>query len=157
MVRKKWLFYCMLFATTMVLVAAVVAGTSDRRARDVIGYNVLKERMFKGVVASEGVIIEGLMHFQLKVTNAIVEVQIGPKEFVERCGFKINTGDTVTVIGMLVVVNARHVVLAREVRGKNGVLIVRDQVGLPLWEKDRPILMDPERRSRSDQECALIR
>src|SRR5437879_3219029 len=85
-----------------------------------------------------------------------MEVQIGPKEFVERTGFKLNTGDMVTVIGMPVVTKEREVLLAREVSSMNGVLLVRDQIGLPLWEKDRPILMDPERRIRFYNECAAI-
>jgi hypothetical protein len=87
----------------------------------------------------------------------MMEVQIGPKEFVERSGFKLNTGDMVTVIGMPVVIKERRVILAREVSGMDCLLIVRDQIGLPLWEKDRPIYMDPERRIRFFDECALIK
>jgi hypothetical protein len=63
----------------------------------------------------------------------------------------------VTVIGMPVVMKEQQVVLAREVRSMNGVLVVRDRVGLPLWEKDRPTLMDPERRIRFFDECAVIK
>ena len=55
---------------------------------------------------------------------------------------------------MPVVMNGRHVVLAREVRGTNGALIVRDEVGRPLWEKDRPVFMDPERRIRFREESS---
>jgi hypothetical protein len=55
---------------------------------------------------------------------------------------------------MPVMMKKRQVVLAREVRGVNGVLIVRDQVGLPLWE--RPILMDPERLIRFSDNARLI-
>jgi hypothetical protein len=113
--------------------------------------------MFEGVVASKGHIIEDSVYFPLKIGTAIVEVQIGPKEFVERSGFKLNIGDRVTVIGMPVVLTQRQVVLAREVSGMNGVLLVRDEVGRPLWEKDWPILMDPERRIRFHEECELIR
>jgi hypothetical protein len=38
----------------------------------------------------------------------------------------------------------------------NGILIVRDHMGLPLWEGNRPILMDPERRVRFSDQCDLI-
>ena len=155
--RNKWFFFCMLLAALAILMVAVVVVSSDRSDRDVIGYNVLKERMFEGVVASKEHMIEDLMYFPLKIGNAIVEVQIGPKEFVERSGFTLNIGDRVTVIGMPIVVNEQHVVLARQVSSGNGVLIVRDQVGLPLWEKARPTPMDPERRIRSYEECELIK
>jgi hypothetical protein len=159
---RNRLLFCVLFAPAIVLLGAVIVGALDvgaldRPDRDVIGYNVLSERVFKGIVASKGHIIEGLMYFPLRTTNTMMEVQIGPKEFVERSGFKLNAGDMVTVIGMPVVMKERQVVLAREVSSMNGVLIVRDRVGLPLWEKDRPILMDPERRIRFFDECAVIK
>ena len=154
--RNKLLF-CVLFAAAIVLLGAVIVGALDRPDRDVIGYNVLSERVFKGIVASKGHIIEGLMYFPLRTANTMMEVQIGPKEFVERSGFKLNAGDMVTVIGMPVVMKERQVVLAREVSSMSGVLVVRDRVGLPLWEKDRPILMDPERRIGFFDECAVIK
>jgi hypothetical protein len=143
----------MLLAALAILMATAIVVSSDRRDRDVIGYNVLKERMFEGVVESKGHPTGDLIYFSLKRANGIVEVQIGPKEFVERSGFKLNAGDRVTVIGMPVVMNERQVVLAREVKSMNGMLMVRDQVGRPLWEIDRPILMDPERRIRFHEEC----
>jgi hypothetical protein len=137
---SKMLFR-MLLATAVVLLAAVVVGAFDRpdRDNDAIGYNVLAERMFEGTVTGKGHIIEGLMYFPLRTANTLVEVQIGPKEFVERNNFKLKTGDMMTVIGMPVVMKDRDVVLAREVSSMNGVLTIRDPMGLPLWDKtDRP-------------------
>jgi hypothetical protein len=84
-------------------------------------------------------------------------VQIGPKEFVDRRGFKLNVGETVTVTGMPLILNDRQVVLAREVSSMNGVLVVRDQLGLPLWERHRPILMDSEHLIRSSDNARLIK
>ena len=134
--RNKVLFGVLL-ATALVLLAGVVLSAFDRpdRDSDVIGYNVLAERMFEGKVASNGHIIEGLMYFPLRTGDTVAEVQIGPKEFVERSRFKLKTGDMVTVIGMPVVMKERDVVLAREVSSLNGVLAIRDPMGLPLWDK----------------------
>jgi hypothetical protein len=154
--RNKLLFFFMLLAAMAILMATAIVVSSDLPYRDVVGYNVLKERMFEGVVESKGRLIGDLIYFSLKTANGIVEVQIGPQEFVERSGFKPNTGDRMTVIGMPVVMNEQQVVLAREVRSMNGMLMVRDQVGRPLWQKDRPILMDPERRISFHEECELI-
>ena len=112
--------------------------------------------MFEGIVASKGRIIEGLMYFPLLTANTMMDVQIGPEKFVERSGFKLNAGDTVTVIGMPIVLKDRQVILAREVRSMNGVLVVRDQIGLPLWERDRPILMDPARLIRLSDNARLL-
>jgi hypothetical protein len=153
--RNKLVFFTA-FAVAIVLLTGIVSAL-DRRDRDVTGYNVLKERMFEGIVASKGRITEGLMYFPLRTANAMIEVQIGPKEFVDRSGFKLNIGETVTVIGMPLIVNEQQVVLAREVRSMAGVLTVRDPVGLPLWERDRPILMDPERLIRFSDNATLIR
>jgi hypothetical protein len=140
-------------ATILQLWHPVIRCVDSSFIKSVISYNVLAERMFKGIVASQVHIIEGVMYFPLRTAYNTVEVQIGPKEFVERSGFKLNTGDEVTVIGMPVVIRERQVVLAREVSSMNGMLIVRNQVGLPLWESDRPILMDPERRISSSDLC----
>jgi hypothetical protein len=139
--RRK-LVFCALFAAIVLLAAVVVVAFNPRSSdRDVIGYNPLQERIFKGTVAGKEHAIEGLLYFPLRTKNALVEVQIGPKDFLERCGFELNAGETVTVIGMPVTMMNRHVVLARHVRSMSGMLIVRDQAGLPLWEL--PVQMDP--------------
>jgi hypothetical protein len=136
--------FCTLLAAALVLTAGVVVAF-DRpdRDRDAIGYNVVAERIFEGTIASNGHIIDGLMYFPLRTAETVLEVQVGPKEFVERSRFKLKTGDMVTVIGMPVIMKERDVVLAREVSSMNGVLIIRDPVGLPLWDKkDRRLQTD---------------
>ena len=154
--RNK-LLTCVSFVAVVLLTVVAVANDRRDRVPDVIGYNVLAERMYKGIVASEGHTSEGFMYFPLRTAGTTVEVQIGSKEFVEHSGFKLQTGDMVTVIGMPIGVKDRNVVLAREVRTTNRVLIVRDQLGLPLWEGNRPILMDPERLIRSSDNARLIK
>jgi hypothetical protein len=99
--------------------------------------------VFKGTVAGEGAVIEGMTYFPLKTANAVVQVQIGPTEFVERRNFKLRVGNIVTIVGVPVFVMNRQVVLAREVSSIDGTLTVRDQMGRPLWERELPILMDP--------------
>ena len=136
--RNK-LLTCVSFVAVVLLTVVAVANDRRDRVPDVIGYNVLAERMYKGIVASEGHTSEGFMYFPLRTANNMVEVQIGPKGFVDRSGFKLNIGDTVTVIGMPLILNERQVVLARVVSSMAGVLVVRDRVGLPLWERDRPL------------------
>jgi hypothetical protein len=155
--RNK-LLTCAAVGAAALLLAEVFAGASVRRDRvpDIVGYNVLAERIFKGTVTSGGYLRGGLMYFPLRTADATVEVQIGPKDFVERSGFKVQAGDMVTVVGMPIVVKERQIVLAREVRSMSGVLIVRDAMGLPRWERDGPNLMDPERRIRFSDQCELI-
>jgi hypothetical protein len=151
--RNKLVFFT-IFAVAIVLLAA---GVSTGNRRDVIGYNLLKERTFEGFVESKGHIIEGLLYFRLRTANTTMEVQIGPKEFVDRSDFKLNVGETITVIGMPLIKNERLVLLAREVSSMNAVLVVRDRFGLPLWDRDRPIYMDPERRIRFSDNAKVIK
>ena len=152
--RNKLIFSTAL-AVAMVLLAAPLVSGGDWHGP--IAYNVLKEQMFEGIVASKGRIIDGLVYFPLRTANTTMEVQIGPKEFVDRSDFKLNVGETVTVIGMPRIENWRQVVLAREVSSMNAVLVVRDRFGLPLWERDRPIYMDPERRIRFFDDARVIK
>jgi len=143
--RNK-LFICVALAAAVVLFTAVVVGAIDRRDRvpDIVGYNVLSERIFAGIIASEGHTSEGLMYFSLRTADTTIEVQIGSKAFLERNGFKLKNGDMVTVIGIPAAMNSRKIVLAREVHSVNGTLRVRDYMGLPLWEGNGPTLMDPK-------------
>jgi hypothetical protein len=155
--RNK-IIICAALGAAAMLFAGVFTGANIRRSRvpDIAGYNVLAERIFKGTVPGGGFVRDGLVYFPLRTAEATVEVQIGPKEFVERSGFRVQAGDLVTVIGMPITVKDRQIVLAREVRSMSGVLIVRDEMGLPRWEKDGPALMDPERRIGFSDRCELI-
>jgi len=152
--RNKLLFFCTLLAVVTVLLLAVAAVSSDwlDRIGDVVGYNVLAERVFEGSVEGKPYMIEHIVYFHLRTGNSVVQVQVGPRDFVERSNFKIKAGDMLTVTAMPIVMNGRDVVLAREIRTTNGVLFVRDSMGLPLWE-NRPIQMDPERRKAFFQLC----
>ncbi len=139
----------MFLAAAVILLAFVGAFSQSDRDNDAIGYNVLAERLFEGTVAAKEHSSEGLVYFPLRTANTLVEVQIGPKEFVERNSFKLRAGDRVTVIGMPVVMKGRDVVLAREVRSTKDALIIRDSMGLPLWDKtDKPLQICLERQIR---------
>jgi len=155
---NKWVF-CFLLAITIFLLLAVTAGSSgsaDDRNGDIMGYNVLYERVFQGAVQDKPYLMGEMLYVPLRTTDSVVHVQIGPRKFVEGSGFKFRVGETLTVIGMAVVMKGQNVVLAREVRSMNGVLTVRDNVGLPLWDTDKPIQMDPERRMHTQEICRMI-
>jgi hypothetical protein len=107
-------------------------------------YDVFAERVYEGTVSSKGRVVDGLMYFVLRTSDRIVEVEIGPEEFVARNGFTLKTGDMITVVGMPLARNGRDIVRAREVRTMTSVLVVRDRNGYPMWETNRPVQMDPE-------------
>jgi hypothetical protein len=82
------------------------------------------------------------MYFPLKTITTVLEVQIGPKDFVDRSGFKPKAGEMVTVIGVPAILDGREALLAREVRTRSTVFVVRDPNGDPMWLK--PVQMDPD-------------
>jgi hypothetical protein len=147
-----WVFFA---ATVLLLTVFLLGALATDRDLDVTTYNVLAERSFTGIIVGRGRVIEDLLYVPLRTAATRLEVQIGPEEFLERKHFRLKTGDKATVIGMPITRNAGIVVLAREVRTANGVLIVRDIMGLPLWEGDRPLQMDPELTIGSSDICGV--
>jgi hypothetical protein len=128
--------------------SAILAGALDRRddLRDIdrVRYDWRAEQVYQGSVGSKGHVVDGLMYFPLRMSDSTVEVQIGPEELIARSGLKLKIGEMVTVMGMPLVWNGRHCVLAREVSNMTSVLVVRDRDGYPMWDMNRPIRMDPE-------------
>ena len=115
------------------LFASIIVDAGDWRDlnRDDGSYDVKAERIFEGIVAGKRHIMEGLMYFPLKTADTIVmEVQLGPKEFVESTTFRLDRGDMVIVVGIPVVLNRRGVVLVRVISGMNGTLYLRDDRGV---------------------------
>ena len=108
-------------------------------------YDVAAERTIEGMVTRTAHSIGGIMHFTLKTANGDVEVQLGPREFVEKSEFKLKVGEMVSVVGVPSMLPEREVVFAREVRCSKGTFTMRDRNGDPMWEPDRPIQMDPDR------------
>jgi hypothetical protein len=129
--RNK-LVSCIFVSVLATLFASVVVDAGDRRDlnRDDGIYDVKAERILEGIVAGKRHIMEGFMYFPLKTADTIVEVQLGPKEYVERTTFRLKPGDMVIVVGIPVVLNKRGVVLVRAISGMNGTLYLRDDRGV---------------------------
>jgi hypothetical protein len=125
------LIFCLLMGVLTTLLVAIVVSPSDRRDRNLDGYyDVKAERIFEGFVAGKGHIMDGLMYFPFKTADAVAEVQLGPKDLVQRSTFIFKPGDMVVVVGVPVVLNERRVVIAREISGMNGTLVLRNDEGV---------------------------
>jgi hypothetical protein len=127
------LIFCLFIGVLTSLLVAIVVSASDRPDRNGNRggyYDVKAERIFEGFIAGKGHIMDGLMYFPLKTADTVVEVQLGPKGFVQRDTFTFKPGDMVVVVGVPVVMNERGVVLAREISGMNGTLVLRDDDGV---------------------------
>jgi hypothetical protein len=149
---KTIIITSMFFAAALMLLPAVPVASGIRTSDDLrdvrnvdqTRYDLMAERTFEGTIASTGHVIDGFMYFPMKTSDKTMEVQLGPKGFVESVGIKLKAGAVVTVVGMPVMLEEREVVLAREVRSMAMVLIVRDRNGEPMWDVNRPVQMDPD-------------
>jgi hypothetical protein len=144
--RKRLLLILAVAALMLPVAAANVKLDLIRDLRDIdrARYDVMFENTFEGSVASTGHVVEGLLYFPLKTADRVIEVQLGPKDFVERSGFKLKIDEIVTVIGVPRMVGALEMLLAREVRTAKTILVLRDRNGRPTWDSEAPVPMDPE-------------
>jgi hypothetical protein len=143
-----------LITTTIVLLLGTAAGAlAADRVRDDVTYDLKAEQVFVGTVHGKPTLFAGRMYFTLWTGNGAVAVEIGPKEFVERSGFKLGSGQMLSVVGMPIVIDQREMVLAREITIKGFVFVVRDRNGEPMWQMDRPIQMDPDVGAGSPPVC----
>jgi hypothetical protein len=134
-----------LITTAIVLLLGTPAGAlAADRVRDGVTYDVKAEQVFVGTVHGKPTLFAGRMYFTLWTHNGAVAVEIGPKEFVERNGFKLSSGQMISVVGMPIVISHREMVLAREITIGGSVFVVRDRNGEPMWLSDRPVQLDPD-------------
>jgi hypothetical protein len=63
----------------------------------------------------------------------ILEVYVGPVDFVKTFGITFAKGDQIQVLGSRVKVDGVDLILAREVTRKETTLILRDKNGEPFW------------------------
>jgi hypothetical protein len=150
---SKWLF-CFVFALLLLMAGVMVLGAAQDERTPL--YNLSNERVFQGVIESKGHIVEGFMYFPVRTRQGMIEVQAGPGEFLRLKNFDLVPGDNVRILGEKVVIGDRQIVLPREIRCARGVLIVRDDDGVPIWES-KPTQMDPERPPISDDVCDATR
>jgi hypothetical protein len=130
-------------ATALILSSAVTATSADDRNFDA-RYNVMAERMVDGEAAGPGHVTDGIVFFPLRTGDRVIEVELGPKDFVRRSGFNLKAGEMVTVLGAPAKAGENRVLLAREVRTMRALFVVRDRNGRPMWDANRPVEMDPE-------------
>jgi hypothetical protein len=140
----KNILFPLITVAILVLVATAARAVAADGFQDGVQYDVTAEQVFIGVVHDKPSEYEGRMYFTLWTSTGMVAVEIGPKEFVERSGFKLEPRRMVAVVGMPIVISNRDMVLAREITMRGSVFVVRDRSGQPRWKIDRPIQMDPE-------------
>ncbi len=71
------------------------------------------------------------LHLILKTETETVEVHACPVRFMSELEFKVEKGDTLTVVGSRP--EAGGIVIAREITKGQTSLILRDKTGAPVW------------------------
>lgn len=69
----------------------------------------------------------------VKTDKETVPVHLGPGWFVENQDMKIVANDKVEVEGARVTFDGKPAVIARSVKKDDGVLVLRDDAGVPMW------------------------
>jgi hypothetical protein len=144
----------LLTATVLLLSLTVTAASTGDRDTETARYNVVAERLIDGEVAGIGHVVTGIVFFKLKTGDRVIQVELGPREFVAKSGFNLKIGEMVAVLGAPPTSGRRGVILAREVRTMSALFVVRDRNGRPMWDPDRPVEMDPE--SSESNLCKML-
>ena len=76
-------------------------------------------------------------HINLKTDNGIIEVHAGPQWFIAQQGFSLEQGSHLSVTGSKQVMAGKDVLIARELKGENKTLTLRDANGIPKWSRGR--------------------
>jgi sporulation protein YlmC with PRC-barrel domain len=108
---------------------------SDYNAR----FNASSIETIRGTVQSVGTFrpashaVSGLLLTIRTPDGRTVSVQGGPRPYITRMEFNINTGNDVTVTGSNVQIGGRQVLIASQIGTAGRTLKLRDPSGSPLW------------------------
>lgn len=73
------------------------------------------------------------VHLTVAVGDETVPVHLGPSWFLDNQDEQVDVGDEIVVVGSRVTLGGAPVVIAREVRRGDAVLVLRDDAGYPAW------------------------
>jgi sporulation protein YlmC with PRC-barrel domain len=104
------------------------------------------QRFNSSTIETDSGIVEAAGNFRpvnhsvsgLRLTIATSEgqsltVHVGPKSYIERKGFTVKEGDSVTVTGSRVEMGSRTILMASELTSGGTTIKLRDSYGSPLW------------------------
>jgi hypothetical protein len=77
------------------------------------------------------------IHLNVKSSDKVFDVRVGPSWFLDEKQFKFATGDQIEVTGATISTNTGAALIAREVKKGDAVLVLRDAKGFPVWSGGR--------------------
>ena len=102
-------------------------------------YDITKETKLKGTVTqvTEGAGPTDPTVLTIKAGENVVGVRLAPKDYLKEIDCWIKVGDVVEVTGAKVTESGDEVI-AREVVFGNNTMVLRDDKGVPIWERWKP-------------------
>ena len=79
--------------------------------------------------------MSGPIYINLKADSGTFAVYVGPSWFLESKGFKFAKGDQIEVTGSKL--QDKDVIVAREIKRGDQILVVRNAQGIPAWSGGR--------------------
>ena len=76
-------------------------------------------------------------HLFLKTDNGVIEVHVGPANYIASQQFAFGAGDVVEVTGSKITMQNKDVLLAREIKKDGKTLVLRNAQGVPNWSRGR--------------------
>jgi hypothetical protein len=75
------------------------------------------------------------LHVTLKTDSGSIDVRLGPTDYWKKNGFDLAKGDSIEVTGAKTKVDDAEVVLARDVKKGDKVVVLRNAQGVPAWSR----------------------
>ena len=73
------------------------------------------------------------VHLMVKTDKETISVHLGPAWYIEKQAITIKLKDKIEVKGSRINFDGKPAIIAAEVKKENGVLILRDANGIPVW------------------------
>ena len=114
-------------AVVLPVVSAAVLQYSEAKVVDVFGTIESVREL------ANGASLPGIHLAVKKDKHSVVDVYLGPTDFVTGFSLRFRAGDTVEAVGSKVKVEGADVILARQIRKNDSTVYLRDDHGNPLW------------------------
>lgn len=133
---KTWIGKSLLAAALLCATALASAQVRTRAPN----YDPSKEITIRGsieeVLTAQRRAMTGV-HLKVRTEDQTYHVRLGPAWFLEEKKFAFAPGDQIEITGATLSVKAGEVIIAREVKKGDSVLMLRDVKGVPQWSGAR--------------------
>jgi hypothetical protein len=75
------------------------------------------------------------VHLDLKTSDGVLDVHLGPARYVEAQPMKLTKGDAGEVTGSQITLAGKPAIVAQTVKKGGAILILRDASGTPAWSR----------------------